>query len=120
VDAILELVDRYHRPADPEPTPPESPRDGLREVSLVGVTVEGYKAEDGALWVRLGVFPELPDEPPQKQSAGPRTCTRCGREQPLSRFRWNGRARTSRRRQCMDCENVIKRQRAAEKKAGKH
>lgn len=85
----------------------------LVPVDMSSVSMQGYRDAEGALWLRLGVFPDLTGEPLDT----PRTCRDCGEVKTLASFRTNGKGTASRRRQCTDCENKIRRQKDAEKRA---
>ena len=85
----------------------------LVPVDMASVSMQGYRDADGALWLRLGVFPDLAGEALDT----PRTCRDCGEVKTLADFRTNGKKTASRRRQCTDCENKARRRKDAEKRA---
>ena len=133
--SVMRLVDRYRGTTAPDPLSgaqaeadqtiqaakdeaarileaAEAQAAALKPVDLTGVTIEGYRDAEGALWVRLGVLPEAATE----DLGAPRTCRDCGRIKVLSEFRTNGKGTASRRRQCKECENRIRREKDAAKR----
>jgi hypothetical protein len=85
---------------------------GMKRVSMAAIAADAYRDGEGAVWVRLGVLPDLPDEP----LSGTRKCSQCGAVKKLSRYRKDKSSRGGRRAQCADCENAGRRNLYAEKR----